>query len=210
MHHTQVKKNHYDFLQYMDEFRWISTYMQIKEVEELQPSNIMEVGIGSGIFGNLIKFLGYKYTSVDFDETLTPDVVASVLDLPFEENTFDVSVSFQVLEHLEYDSFVPALKELRRVSKKNIVISLPDTRRVWMYNIYIPKFGNYAFNIPKPQLRAQKHIWDGEHYWEISKRGYPLSKIIDDINKAGLNVIKTYKVQKNPFHRFFILDVNKD
>ena len=210
MHNIQVDNGHYNFLKYMDEFRWISTYYQIKEIETLKPSTIMEVGIGSGIFGNLIKFMGYKYTSVDFDENLNPDVIASVLDLPFDENTFDVSSSFQVLEHLEYGSFIPVLKELRRVSKRNVIISLPDTRKVWMYNIYIPKLGNFEFNVPRPQFSTPKHKFDGEHYWEISKKNYPLSRIIQDIENVGFKVLNTYKVQKNPFHRFFILDVNKD
>ncbi len=78
-----------------------------------------------------------------------------------------------------------------------------------MYNIYIPKLGNFEFNIPRPQLKAPIHKWNGEHYWEISKRDYPLQRIVTDIEKVGLKLLRTYRVQKNPFHRFFILDVNK-
>ena len=210
MHDIQVKDGHYNFLKYMDEYRWISTYKQIEEIEALKPKSLVEVGIGTGFFGNTMKFLRYNYTSVDFDKNLNPDVVASVLDLPFKDDHFDISVSFQVLEHLEYKDFIPAIKELQRVSKKNVIISLPDTRKVWMYNIYIPKLGNFEFNIPRPQFSPQEHKWDGEHYWEISKKNYPLSRILTDIENVGFKVLNTYRVQKNPFHRFFILDVNKD
>lgn len=34
--------------------------------------------------------------------------------------------------------------------------------------------------------------FDGEYYWEIGKAGYPLSKIIYEIRKAGFKVEKTY------------------
>ena len=47
--------------------------------------------------------------------------------------------------------------------------------------------------------------FDGEHYWEIGKAGYPLSKIIKDIQRAGFKIEKTYSVFENPYHRVFIL-----
>ena len=42
---------------------------------------------------------------------------------------------------------------------------------------------------------------NGEHYREIGKAGYPLSKIINEIQKAGFRIEKTYRT----YHRFFIL-----
>ena len=47
--------------------------------------------------------------------------------------------------------------------------------------------------------------FDGEHYWEIGKAGYPLNKIIKDIQKTGFKIEKTYRIFENPYHRFFIL-----
>jgi len=47
--------------------------------------------------------------------------------------------------------------------------------------------------------------YDGEHYWEIGKAGYPLQRIINDIRKTGFNIKKTYRIFEWPYHRFFIL-----
>ena len=47
--------------------------------------------------------------------------------------------------------------------------------------------------------------FDGQHYWEIGKAGYPLSNIIDDIQIAGFKIEKTYRVFEYPCHRFFKL-----
>ena len=60
-------------------------------------------------------------------------------------------------------------------------------------------------NIPRPRLGPQKHIFDGEHYWEINKDGYPLSRIVSAIESCGATVDKTYRVVDNPYHRFFML-----
>jgi hypothetical protein len=49
-------------------------------------------------------------------------------------------------------------------------------------------------------MRIQK-----EHYWKIGKAGYPSSKIINDIQKPGLKIDKTYRVFEHPYPRFFIL-----
>jgi len=49
------------------------------------------------------------------------------------------------------------------------------------------------------------HNFDGEHYWEIGKFGYPLKKIVEDIQRAGFEVKKTYRVLEFPYHRFFVL-----
>lgn len=46
--------------------------------------------------------------------------------------------------------------------------------------------------------------FDGEHYWEIGKARYPSSKIINDIQRAGFKIVRTYRVFEHPYHRFFI------
>ena len=63
--------------------------------------------------------------------------------------------------------------------------------------------------IPLPRLKPPKHEFNGEHYWEIGKVGYPLSKITKDIERAGFNIERTYRVFENPYQRFFILRKEK-
>lgn len=55
-------------------------------------------------------------------------------------------------------------------------------------------------------LKKLVHKFNGEHYWEIGKFGYPLSRIIKDIKIAGFNIKKTYRIFEVPYHRFFILE----
>ena len=50
----------------------------------------------------------------------------SILDLPFDDRSFDVAVSVDVLEHLPHEVRQTAVTELVRVAKKAIVIAFPS------------------------------------------------------------------------------------
>ncbi len=199
----QVPSKHYSFLKYESEARFSSYYHQVKSTLELKPKTVLEVGCGSRAFLSLIKSYGVKAYSLDLDENLKPTICASILNLPLKDNAVDVVVAFQVLEHLPFDSFQSCLSEMARVSKKAVVISLPD-------------FGNFGITLTIPFVRQlnftfsalpfrPKHKFDGEHYWEINKSGYPLSKITSVIKKSGLNCSESMLNPYNPYHRFFIM-----
>lgn len=44
--------------------------------------------------------------------------------------------------------------------------------------------------------------FNGEHYWETGKAGYPMSKIMNNIQKAGFKIEKTYRLFEQPYHKF--------
>ena len=52
---------------------------------------------------------------------------------------------------------------------------------------------------------AVKHKFLGEHFWEIGKKGYSLSKTERTIEKAGFKIEKCYYPKENPRHQFFLL-----
>ena len=60
-------------------------------------------------------------------------VEASIYDIPFEDNSFDAVGCFEVLEH-QVDP-VPALKELARVAKKHVIISVPHEPYFCLANV---------------------------------------------------------------------------
>ena len=199
---------HYQFSRYMEKPRWASLWHQMDEILKVQPKTVLEIGKGTGILGALLKHYDIDYQSVDIDPELKPDHVASVTDLPFEDGSFDVVGCFQVLEHIPYEFFSQAVTELLRVARNRVVISLPDAKVLWQYSFHVPKKGIVKLDLPRPRLRPQKHIFDGEHYWEINKDGYPLDRITADMESGGINMDKTYRVVDNPYHRFFVLVKN--
>ena len=200
----QVEKSHYDFSKYMNTKRWNSLWHQFNVLNKLAPETVLEIGPGAGFLKVLTKLLSIQHFTLDLDSELDPDYVADVTEMPFDDNQFDAVCAFQILEHLPYEKALQALGEIRKVAKNNIVISLPDARKMFFYSFYIPTRGNYSFFLPKPQLRKKKHVFDGQHYWEINKRGYELEKVIADFESTGLELKETFRVKENMNHRFFI------
>lgn len=201
----QVDVGHYFRPSYDTKERFISYWYQIDEIISLRPPTILEVGVGNKLVLDYLKKCGYKITSLDIDEGLNPDYVGTILEMPFPDSSFEVVAAYEVLEHLPYEKFSDALSEIHRVSSEYAVLSLPDATRVYEFYLRVPKMGVFKRLITIPRLNPVEHIFNGEHYWEIGKAGYPLKRILHAIDTAGFKVIKTYQVFENPYHRFFVL-----
>ncbi|MBI4058327.1 class I SAM-dependent methyltransferase [Candidatus Gottesmanbacteria bacterium] len=201
----QVDPRVYRTLDYIDKPRWNSYWQQMYEVNRTKPKKVLEIGIGNSIVAMILHQLGFDLTTVDFDNRLHPDFVADIRQLPFSDNTFDTVLCAEVLEHIPFSDFSAALKELHRVTKKYVIMTVPHDYLTYFYISFklIPYVRPLSLFLTVP--RAQKHAFDGQHYWEIGKRGYSLKRINQAISHAGLLIDKTYTMLENPNHRFFIL-----
>ena len=193
----------YFSLDYNDKGRWASYWIQIKEVLKLNPKKVLVIGKGDGIVPTYLKNLGLEISTLDIDSSLGPDIAASVLHMPIEDNSFDVVLCAEVLEHLSYDEFSNALSEIRRVVKNMAIVSLPHfgpAIRIFLKIPFLPEL-KLIVKLPYPI----KHQFKGEHYWEIGKKDYPLKLIKSEIIKSGFSIKNNYIAFENPAHRFFIL-----
>ena len=193
----------YRFSKYDYKDRWISYWHQIDEVLGLRPKTVLEIGIGNKTVTDYLKKQGLEVKTLDISEELNPDFVADVTKMPLDNDSFDVILCAEILEHLPFENFEKALLELKRVSKKYLVLSLPHFGPPIKISFKIPfiKEIKIAFKIPY----HPKHQFHGEHYWEIGKRGYSLRRV-RNIIKKHFKIQKEFIPFENQYHHFFILE----
>lgn len=177
---------------------------QINEILALRPKRILEIGIGNGIVSYFLGQAGLSVTTFDYDEQLEPDIVGSVTAIPITDSSYDMVACFQVLEHLPFDSFLPVLKEIHRVTSGYAVISLPDVRPYLQCSFHLPILGDFGLFLELPR-RCSRMSNNPQHYWEINARGYSLPKVLSSIRQAGFSVLKTYRLRMFSHHRVFVL-----
>lgn len=104
-----------------------------------EQARILDAGCGSG--RNMVELAHYgMVTGVELSGTsvglarergVGEVLEGSVMDMPFDEGAFDLTVSLDVIEHLEDD--VGALRELRRVTRLGgaLLVTVPAYQWLW-------------------------------------------------------------------------------
>ncbi len=203
----QVSSDHYQGTSYNKKPRFCSYWHQIDEVCKQKPQTILEIGVGNGFVSDFLRKAGFNVSTLDLDPNLNPTILGSVLDIPLPERSFDLALCCQVLEHLPYESFIPALEQLHRVVNTSLILSLPDMKPVSRIHFKSPKA---RIDLLVPHFYTNPIDWefDGQHYWNIGNKNYPLKRIMDDIKKANFKITRHFRVPENPGHHFFILERN--
>jgi 2-polyprenyl-3-methyl-5-hydroxy-6-metoxy-1,4-benzoquinol methylase len=173
-----------------------------KKLQSLFPkdlNNVLDVGCGEGFLLNYLPKLD-SYTGIDFSaeaiqlaqsskfkilrQADSPQVKISkqiqsikfqkesVYDLPFHNNEFDLVTCLEVLEHLE--NYEKALAEIKRVTKKYVILSVPHEPWFQLSNFlrgkYLSTLGNHPEHINKWNPRQFKKLI--EKYFTIKKSVY--------------------------------------
>ncbi len=106
------------------------------EIKKLNINSILDAGCGEGFTLEYLRVrnIGKTYEGIDFlkkaveiGNKVHPKIKlkqASIYKLPYKDNSFDLVLSTEVLEHLEKPE--KALLEIFRVSKKYVVLSVPN------------------------------------------------------------------------------------
>lgn len=155
----------------------------ISLVKPLKAVSILDAGCGEGFtierlsksgIGKNIEGVEYSKEAMSFGKKLFPHLTikqGSIYDLPYKVNSFDLVVCTEVLEHLEEPA--KALGEMLRVSRKYLIISVPNEPLFMLSNFLrgknLSRFGN-----------DEEHI---NHWNPLSLKKY--------LEKNGLRIMKT-------------------
>lgn len=149
-----------------EKFDWASLKEEdlkdkILKVLEFIPEDvntIVDVGCGNGAITNV---LGKQYEVMAVDRSKealkhleTKTVLASADDIPLPSASCDLVFSSELLEHLDDDTFTGVVKEIKRLTRKYIFITVPNDENPDKLAIKCPKC-KYVYNRPN-HLRSFK------------------------------------------------------
>ena len=181
---------------------FINISLLLKDIENPQ---ILSAGCGRGLIDYwLINVFGYKVVLLDNSikciknlrrafRKVSKDKFelrrASILDIPYPDNSFDLVWNEGVLEHFCKDDYERAINEMIRVSRKYILVDVP-----------------YAKS--KPYVMAKKWLEEnGLWAW-----GYEAPKVSlkDDLEANGVKILKEMPIGSVQTNINYINMINPD
>lgn len=159
-------------------------------LKKSKASNVIEAGCGEGMVIQFLKKKNQKVKFTGFDvnrklvkiaQQINPDSriqTASIYQIPYPDNFFDLTLCLEVLEHLDRPG--QALAELWRVTSKYAIVSVPCEPFFRLANMarlkYLARFGNTPGHINHwSKAGFQKFILEK---FQIKKELYPFSWMI--------------------------------
>ena len=112
-------------------------YSKIIDVYFSDCNSIIDIGCGFGDFLFAAKSKGKLVVGIDLDihtlialRTFSFDMVqCDVMHLPFRDNSFDGAFFSHVIEHIPFSNTMTALKEIKRVTKRKLIVITPTQHR---------------------------------------------------------------------------------
>ncbi len=99
-------------------------------------SSIIDVGCGDGAITNVLS-KHYDVSAIDispealkFLDGKVHGKVSSAENIDFDNESFDLVFSSEMLEHLDVNTLQAAVAELKRISKKYILLSVPNDEKL--------------------------------------------------------------------------------
>lgn len=176
--------------------------------------DILEIGGSNGVLkANLCNYfeansLDHRVTSLDIDPSSSPDVVGDVRMMPFDEQSFDVAVCCEVLEHMPYEDAEAALDELHRVARGFVLLTVPHTS---LYLSLVARTSRkpmrtIILNILEPWfMKFKRGPLEWSHHWELGYRGYSQARFAESVRARGFSIIQEFRNPLFPTHHFFLL-----
>lgn len=84
---------------------------------------VIDVGANETLFIEILEVMGAKGIKIDINKYRGINLICDVINLPFPDKEFDVTMCFELIEHI--DNYMRVLDELTRITKSTLFFSTP-------------------------------------------------------------------------------------
>lgn len=150
---------HFERDYYEDEFNWdnlkLNQWIQekinvIKSIIPPDVKTIADIGCGNGIithsFDERFIIVGVDRSRTALKSFRFRKINGDISHIPLKERSVDLVISSEVLEHLPGENLFFAVTELKRISRKYIMITVPNQENLKKNNVKCPACRN-VFNV---------------------------------------------------------------
>jgi ubiquinone/menaquinone biosynthesis C-methylase UbiE len=175
---------------------------------------ILDAGCGIGLFLRCMQLLGHNCTALDFVSTYREkyeklfaeipfhECNLEISELPFDDETFDVVVCSQVLEHFTY-SHLPAVIEMRRILKKGglLFVDVPNVA-CFRNRIRMLRGKNITWDYERHYLKATPIRSGNDCFFpDRHNREFTLKELELLFRKAGFDDVSGYFIKSRRYRQ---------
>ncbi len=119
----------------------------------VNPKNCLDIGCGTGMLVHYLRKFGIKAHGVEISEYALTSASKEIqpflqhsdfTKIPYDDNSFDLVVSFDVLEHIERSKIRQSVEESIRVSRKYILHKIYTTENTWINILHEKDFSHIS------------------------------------------------------------------
>jgi ubiquinone/menaquinone biosynthesis C-methylase UbiE len=182
---------------YLKNFRKLGEFEAKRLIKTLNPKKswkFLDVGCGMGGLVLALRKMGYQAFGLEISDFCLKNspakkwiIKGSVLNLPFEKESFEVVTCFDVIEYLNRNEIKKAIRELKKVTK------------IFLFLETIQKFSPNSYQKYNPDpLRKKDLLSFGELISLVEKKGFiPLGRIFSIEEELDFNCLFLKKKKEN-------------
>ena len=202
-----LSRNDYFSDLYFGSIQWSTYAMQCKLVYQLvgNDAKVLEIGKGNGVVAGALSGMGLSVETLDINANLNPDYVDDISDNGFShEKKYDCILCAEVLEHIPFERFETCLENIRRMTNRYAVITLPNCV---LKDKFIMNYVHHGITrtITMNMFKSKKSIAK-MHFWEMNYKDECSADALRAIIGKYFSILEEGPVKDCEYHYYYKLE----
>jgi SAM-dependent methyltransferase len=174
----------------------------LRDLTKVSPGKLLDIGCGVGFMSSIMSQLGFEVHCIDASQDIDGEVIRKFnlhfslcniesSPIPYSDNSFDIVVLTEVLEHFNYNPLVP-LEEIKRILKPEGLLFLTTPNIASIFSLYTIMMGD---NVQGSLNMILGNVWRndyGKHqvFRDMHFRCYTNKEVKQLMKMLGLSIVR--------------------